>query len=368
LSWTKIATLVIALALIVAGGVYAYRFYQAPEAVDVVTPKWESSGHADTTSRSFTRWDNDDPSVIPVECANCHSTYGYHDYLGADGSAYGEVETPPKTGGVLFCTTCHNSVGHTLKSVIFPGETEVVAEGWEANCMRCHQGRESTASVNAALGDLEPDAVSAELGFISVHYRVAAATQQGSVTSVGYEYPGKIYAGRYPHTQDFNTCIECHDPHSTAIDPKACAPCHANVVEYGDLYSIRDGKADYDGDGDIQEGIYKELQVLHEALYAAIQAYAAETIGAPIVYSDSYPYWMNDTNGNGQADPDEVNRSNAYASWSPRLVRTIYTYTYIKADPGAFAHNPSYAVQLVYDALEDLNATTATALAGYTRP
>jgi len=255
-----------------------------------------------------------------------------------------------------------------MSTVVFPGGAEVTDRGKESNCMRCHQGRESTSSVNETLAGLEPDAVSEDLSFINVHYAIGAATRNGSDVSVGYQYDGQDYAGRYPHVADFDTCIECHDPHSTAIDPAACEPCHANVVNYGDLFNIRESTVDYDGDGDTDEGIMQELNALHDHLYQAIQTYAGDVAGTAIVYADSFPYWFIDTNEDGRADSDEVNFGNQYASWTPRLVRATYNYHYVHEDPGAFTHNASYVLQLLYDAAADLGEQVQVDMAGLTRP
>ena len=59
--------------------------------IDDVTAKWEGSGHADMTSEAFNHWNEDDPAEIPQTCARCHSTSGFRDYVGADGSAAGSV-------------------------------------------------------------------------------------------------------------------------------------------------------------------------------------------------------------------------------------------------------------------------------------
>ena len=61
-----------------------------------------------------------------------------------------------------------------------------------------------------------------------------------------------------------------------------------------------------------------------------------------------------DLNGNGEVDEDELNRDNAFASWTPNLVRGVYNYLFVAKDPGAFAHNSNYAMQLLYDSLESL--------------
>ncbi|MFV1858312.1 MAG: hypothetical protein ACC647_03070, partial [Anaerolineales bacterium] len=48
--------------------------------------KWETSAHADAEAAAFTNWDSRDPAEISTSCAKCHSTPGYRDFLGDDGS------------------------------------------------------------------------------------------------------------------------------------------------------------------------------------------------------------------------------------------------------------------------------------------
>lgn len=368
MSWGKIITLIVAIALVVGGGVWAYRLYQAPEHIDAITEKWEGSGHADAASEAFVHWDVDEPPEVPVNCAKCHSLYGYHDWLGVDGSALRQVDAPARVGSVLYCNACHNEVGHTLTSVVFPGGAEIPDLGREANCMRCHQGRQSTSSVDATLAGLDDDTVFGDLAFINVHYAVGAGTRMGSEAAVGYQYAGKTYVDRYPHVSDFDACIECHDPHSTAIDPATCEPCHSNVVDYSGIFAIREDPVDYDGDGDVEEGILAEISALHDTLYDAIQAYAADVVGTPIIYTRTFPYWGIDTNGNGAVDDGEAGPANRYATWTPRLVRATYVYHYVVEDPGGFTHNAEYILQMIYDAAEDLGTRVPVDLSVYTRP
>lgn len=369
MSWMKIITILVAVALVVGGAVWAYRLFEAPESIDTITANWSESGHADATSESFIHWDEDDPLEIPEACAKCHSLYGYLDFLGVDGTAQREVDSPALTGSVLYCNTCHSEVAHTFDSVVYPGGAEITDVGgrW-ANCMRCHQGRTSTATVNEATAGLEPNAVSEDLGFINVHYAIGAATRYGSEVSVGYQYDGRDYVGWYPHVEDYDACTECHDAHSTAINAEACQPCHANVVDYGDLFTIRESTVDYDGDGDTDEGIQDEIFALHGALYDAIRTYSADVIDAPIVYTGEFPYWAVDTNGNGEVDEDEASPGNAYDSWTPRLLRAAYNYHYVIEDPGAFTHNAEYVLQLLYDAIDDLGQEIEVQTETYVRP
>ncbi|NWG72743.1 MAG: hypothetical protein HXY23_14220, partial [Parvularculaceae bacterium] len=62
---------------------------------------WVESPHADATAEAFTHWDEEAEKVIPESCAQCHSTPGYRDYLGQDGSAFGVVDAPAPLYGFL---------------------------------------------------------------------------------------------------------------------------------------------------------------------------------------------------------------------------------------------------------------------------
>ena len=57
--------------------------------------KWETSAHADAEAVAFTNWNDRDPAEISISCAKCHSTHGYRDFLGDDGSEPGVVKHAP---------------------------------------------------------------------------------------------------------------------------------------------------------------------------------------------------------------------------------------------------------------------------------
>ncbi|NIN99734.1 MAG: hypothetical protein GTO49_33155, partial [Anaerolineae bacterium] len=71
---------------------------------------WAESGHADAEAEAFVHWDEDDPAEVPVACARCHSTPGYVDFIGADGSEAGVVDNPAPIGTTVECEACHNDV------------------------------------------------------------------------------------------------------------------------------------------------------------------------------------------------------------------------------------------------------------------
>jgi hypothetical protein len=229
--------------------------------------------------------------------------------------------------------------------------------------MVCHQGRESSVSVNAKIESLgltdSPDTVSADLGFINIHYYAAAASLYGSDVHGGYEYAGQAYQARFRHTEGVDQCISCHDQHTLQIRVDTCGQCHEGVTTLDDVQNIRMNGSlmDYDGDGDTTEGIKGEIEGLQAMLYQAIQNYAAEVAGSPIAYSESaYPYFFIDTNGNGTVDTDEGVAANKYVSFTPRLLEAAYNYQVTVKDPGKFAHNAKYHIELLYDSIADLNS------------
>ena len=170
---------------------------------------------------------------------------------------------------------------------------------------------------------------------------------------MGYEYDDQSYNGRFMHVRGYQTCTECHDTHQLRPKSEDCGTCHGTLSEE-DLHDIRITAGDFDGDGDGTEGISDEIATMQETLFEAITAYAAKA-GTPIAFDPvPYPYWFLDTNGDGVADQDEANFGNRYNSWTPRLLRAVYNYTWAVKDPGAFAHNGLYMLQLLYDSLQDI--------------
>ena len=340
-----------------------------PETVQAISEKWNIAGHSDSESVSFTYWDERDPAVIPPACAKCHNANGYLDYLGEDGSEAYVVDEAAPIGSVVSCLVCHNTSAHEKDSTLFPSGAEIDGQGMSANCAECHQGRRSSQDVANAIMNLSEDEVNEELGFINVHYRVGGATRFGSDASAAYQYPGKTYDGLFLHVPSFQTCTDCHDPHSVKITPSECASCHPVVTGLDNLRDIREPSTpDYDGDGNTTEGVNYEITTLHDLLYEAIQTYALNIIGQPIVYTNQSPQWLIDTNGNGVADADEINSDNAYPDWTPRLVKATYNYHLVVESAGAFIHNPRYAIQIIYDTIEDLSTVVNIDMSNLIRP
>jgi len=351
---------------------------QAPVVTEptVTTPFMEiflASGHAQTDAEAFNHWNSADPAEVPTSCAKCHTSAGFQDFVGADGSAVGTVDKAVAApSGTFDCVTCHNVGAEALTSVTFPsGKVVNTSEEGEAICMTCHQGRESKTSVDKQIADFSADTsldkVPAPIkdangkdknfGFLNIHYFAAGATLYGSEAEGGYQYDGKVYDPKFRHVEGVDTCVACHDQHATAVRIDKCTECHQNVKTVDDLKNIRQmgSLVDYNGNGDVKEGIAAEISGLQDILYSSIQAYASDVAGAPIVYdTNTYPYFFT-ADASGQILKDDQGNNVGYKNWTPRLLKATFNYQVATKDPGAFAHNGKYIIELVYDSIEDLN-------------
>jgi hypothetical protein len=333
--------------------------------IDMAKLHRNDSAHFDATATAFRDWDSE--GEVPATCSKCHSASGLPLFIkeaaASSDSVTGVTIAQPVSQG-FECSTCHDVANfpatYAVPAVKFPsGAVLTLGDGSPANlCMECHQGRESTVSVDKAIGDKPADTVDSTLRFRNPHYFGAGATLFGTEAKGAYEYAGKAYIGQSPHITAGQTCVTCHNAHNLEINTQLCSGCHGGAT---DPTTIRMGTTDYDGDGNITEGMYDEVNTMEDLLYTAIQTYAKDKAGTALVYdAASYPYFFIETNANGVADPDELNSKNAYASWTPRLLRAAYNYQWVQKDPGAFAHNSKYILQVLYDSIQDVGGDVST--------
>jgi len=343
-----------------------------PDCEELICPEpvryedvWATSAHANTEAEAFNHWNEEDPREIPTDCAKCHSRPGFIDFLGVDGTEANQVDNPATVGTTITCFVCHNEVINDLNSAVFPSGVKVRMLGPEVRCIQCHQGRASTKTVDDVIIGLdlvEPDESSTELVFINSH-STSGATPFGADVQGAYQYAGKTYSGRFKRGDEFFSCIRCHDQHSLEIKLDTCRECH--TIAGTETSDIRVDTTDFDGDGNNTEGIAYEISDIHNALYEAIQDYAIQVVGTPIVYDiATFPYFFIDSNSNGNLDAEENLPENSYNAWTPRLLRAAYNYNYATHDPGAYAHNSDYILQVLHDSLADIGGDTT----GMVRP
>jgi len=326
-------------------------------------------GHMNRDGKAFHYWDKQ--KEIPAVCARCHAASGVPQYL-----KEGKNTAAPHVKNAFACTNCHADMltyeRHRVDKVTFA--SGLTADSGDNNmnlCMTCHQGRESTASVNKALAGLSEDTPNPKLAYIHVHYFPTGAAVYGTEAKVGYEYAGKAYAGRFGHAPGVDTCTACHEPHSGEVRVERCSTCHQGVKSVAGAAGIRmSTRGDLDGNGR-EEGIAREIEGQKRALYAAIQQYARAVGGSAIAFTpEAHPYWYTDANGNGRIDPEELRPDNTYKAYTPRLMRAVYNYSFALREPGAAYHNGRYVGQLLHDSLESLaqSGKAGVSMAGKARP
>ncbi len=377
-------TFLILLALIAAAliGWVVWSSSQAkatPVDANAIGQQWWGSAHADIQGEPFSHWNGDevaegeDLPSIPPNCAKCHSTSGFVDYIGGDGSEAGKVDAPGIVMQGVQCAACHNAAAETYTDVTLPSGVVVKAEVNSA-CVTCHSGTNAGLAVDknklvVAAGAGADDTPLEKSSLVTPHYFHAAAVQTGADGKSGYEYAGKTYAGTFVHDEKVNECTECHDPHTLHIVKAAdskdslCATCHSNVKSYADYRNVP-GKVDYDGNGTV-EPVAVEIAGMETLLKAAINKYSAEKLGSALGFNfDSYPYGYVDTNADGTIDESESTYANGYNTYSPRLLRASFNLFFAHKEPGAYVHNAKYVLQLMYDSIADLGGDVA----GLTRP
>ena len=329
---------------------------RAAEKSDAGPPVEFWRGHFNRSGGAFHDWDKE--KEVPAACARCHGANSVPEYL-----KEGKTTATQHVKNGFACTNCHADMvtyeRHKVAKVTFASGINVDTGKNDANlCMTCHQGRESTASVNKAIAGKDMDKPDPAINFVHVHYYPAGATVYGTEAKVAYEYAGKSYAGRFAHMPNVSTCTGCHQPHTGELKVDRCGGCHDGINTVADVTRIRMlSKGDFDGNGK-EEGMGREVETMKAELYVAIQTYAKNVGGTPIAFTKAaFPYWHADTNGNGRIDPEEVKPANKYPAYTPRLLQAVYNYTFALRDTGAAYHNGSYVLQILYDSLESLAAS-----------
>ena len=320
-----------------------------------IRQQWAASGHGNTAALPWIDYDFKTRS----ECVRCHTTTGFIAYSTAKlTAAWGQATD--KTKEVLTCVGCHSDVANGVVRTVTPNkpfadeQTFTNADVGTSNiCMDCHSGRNNGASIQAKV---TAGANFANLSYIAPHYLTAGGSLQGKS---GFHFPGRTYAAlsenahskvgtaNSNNTGSNGPCVACHmsatAKHTfspvtetngaiTAITTNACANCHSDSSTFN--ASVLDAK---------KVAFTNALAVLKAAL-----------ADKGIVVTDNYPYVALKNWGTGQAGAN--------------LMGAAFNYKLFAAEPGAYAHNPEYAKQLIADSIEAVatgGSVTGSDISGY---
>jgi trimeric autotransporter adhesin len=297
--------------------------------------EWSHSKHAALAAPAWSAEDFKTKSG----CVQCHSTTGFLAYsTGKITAAWGVASD--KTKEALTCIGCHKDIATGAVRSIAPlrpyaDDPYLNRDLGTSNiCMPCHSGRKNGASITAQLAAL---ADFGNLPFIDPHYRAAGGTLHGKA---GYHFVGptgySFYSSNGHRRLGFGDlngsgtsgpCVACHrtstNPHSNEpLISTLCGNCHGASFT-GERLSA--DKAAYGN----------ALGVLNAMLTVKGYSYAAPDRLAPATPRFSATNW-----GSDRAGADTMGAA--------------FNYALLIAEPGAYAHNPAYARQLILDSIDYL--------------
>jgi Zn finger protein HypA/HybF involved in hydrogenase expression len=384
--------------------------------------KRNDPGHFDSSAEALAHWDQDE--AVSASCARCHSVEGFQfvakygiDQTIAANLVSGFSCEMCHVKGTSFAPRAQNpNPGQIpelvyVKSVAFPypttatstqiagvtiknGAVGTAAQDDSFICMTCHRARQSTLTLDAA--DLGGLVTNFTLSTPSPHYLQAGATLYGSKAATMYQYAGKTYVQRWDHDSGYNTpyaeasglpttpaaakaqCAYCHmenGSHSFEVElTAACTACHSGTATIADLVPAFRAQDNFDGDAATKPKA--ETAAFAARLHTAIQDYAkaaktAGTTGAEwtIFYNADNPAstaskgFYKDLDHSGVLEVSELTSSNS-SKWDSKGYRATFNYRFWVNEPGAWAHNPKYVLQVFYDAILDLGGDVT----GLTRP
>jgi hypothetical protein len=342
---------------------------------------------------------NLDPTVSQqrvngMNCESCHEDGANFSPLGGNKPARRYVASvtfpfasyPTATSGTP-ATIIPSTQAQISAVTIYNGAKGTAAADDSFICMTCHRARESKLTIDAS----DPTGLTATFTLSSknTHYLAAGATLYGSKAAVAYQYTGKTYVQRWDHDLGYTTpyavnsgvpvsaaakaqCTYCHmenGSHQFEVELNAtCTGCHSNASSIATLTPAFRAEDNYDNDPTTKP--QAEFAVFQARLLLSIQNYckAAKTAGVSgaewVGYDGSInAYWFKDTDHSGDLSAAEKVSSNA-PKWDSKSYRAAFNYNFSVKEPGAWAHNPKYMLQIMYDAIQDLGGDVT----GLTRP
>ncbi|PLX91185.1 MAG: hypothetical protein C0619_07865, partial [Desulfuromonas sp.] len=310
--------------------------------LDILSDFANESGHGDPTGEAWIHYPWEDPSR--ASCQPCHTTTGFVNAL------TGSTDAAPGAE-MLSCVGCHENGNGDLRAA--PAYTADFGDGVTLDypeigasnlCVRCHTGRTSGENIASSTDDFS------NTGFKNSHY-LAAGGQVFAAT--GYVYGATPTGGYHENigvdnnqaTGTAGPCVTCHmgidsADHSwdvvsldeitgeiTAINSNACINCHADLTP-------------------------AELNAAKDAFHLALVDLKTALANNDIYFLPNYPYFFSDPAGGF---------ANAVKDWTvggtkvgKDVMGAAFNYNLFDHDPGAYAHNRGYALQLIADSIDYL--------------
>ena len=309
---------------------------KAPAYLNTASVNWKASGTAGVkVSKAY----------APNDCQRCHTSAGYVQFTNLS-SITPLAATSARSSEPVTCNGCHNAdftprsvtprtgyynyssapTGKLLVAVPFP-------DTLTSNiCLGCHTGRQAGNTIAAIAAATAHTNYSTSFwqnaSFVNTHWLTAGSAVFGTT---GYEFPGVNYSNAVNHSQVGagvdGPCVTCHMPgtshtwNPSAASYTQCEPCHGTTMN---STFVAAKTADF----------YAALQALGAAL--AQQGFAPNLVSG--VFAP--PYFTTTNWGNKDSGPAQMGAA--------------FNYTMLMQDPGAFAHNPTYAKRLVRDSIDYL--------------
>ena len=337
-------------------------------------------------------------------CARCHTNEGFQE-ITSNGKFVVASEIP--MGTRITCETCHKHsafdfTGDTVSMVL--RTTTPIALNYDNNatttdfgtinnlCVTCHQIRGVT-SVNytdatgavKTFSQLPFFPLDNTLESTTVKYQVGQsfAVHDGNQSNLfaginGYEYAGKTYTRTWKHSA--NACTDCHmneyNPdtqtggHSLKVNTDACLACHQGVDKLTPIQTEIDAKRIELAELLVSRKIFKKTtsgtgvvsysaEPSHDfygvlfpttqstTIFATALA-SANTVGATtgtLVYANTVTL---------ATDNDYANRIGR--EWKYGELGAAYNYGFITSELSLGVHNHTYALQLLQNSIDWLNA------------
>jgi hypothetical protein len=303
--------------------------------------EWAESAHAQLIEAG----PGEAPPHLRNSCAKCHNGL-YADTFLDNPEGFTNPAANPTEAAPITCAVCHDPHGNENPASLrdaavtdraLPNGVLVEAAGAGRLCMACHNGRRTETQVD--------DQVEEGTEHFGPHHSVQGDMLAGVNA---YQKVNETFAwSSSQHILAEDACVTCHN-HPTPFNEEtgiaytghqfiptveACAPCHGVLTDFSDVSE----KYDYDGDGNMAEGVQGEVEGLLAALEETILDASASPEQRAILEAS-----FEDSLG------------------SPRVTTVTqraagYNWAFVSYDGSTGVHNATYSVQLLQQSILSLN-------------